>query len=344
MAQNTDRPSTTRAASTSSTLSCITVRNDRQSISSVASASTPPTSSAESGSVSSKGTMESGNDSTGGPREGRVRASEAGQNENVLSSHAKRGSRAKAAEGSSRAISGETLVGTREESQRQLVHDSVQLLNLDWEVEGMLGDDIQRVTNEDTGLKRRRSTRLGILGGASRILEKTKSVLGKRGREAAEAGKERLQNLQRRASLRPREPEKSSFDAPVKKKARLSEPMDIPRKPQSTEAKTEPVARSKIKRWLSQGLYVGQDRDFDPRFTETKNKLKKATRQQPEARQRSLLPLPMFAGERTLHLGRNFRLPFDVFSPLPPGQPKPEEWKKTQKSQSFPQHREDYAN
>ena len=30
--------------------------------------------------------------------------------------------------------------------------------------------------------------------------------------------------------------------------------------------------------------------------------------------------------------GRDFKLPFDVFSPLPAGQPKPDEWKKVNKN------------
>jgi histone-lysine N-methyltransferase ASH1L len=40
----------------------------------------------------------------------------------------------------------------------------------------------------------------------------------------------------------------------------------------------------------------------------------------------------MFAGERLLQTGRDFQLPFDIYSPLPPGQPKPNEWRKTNKS------------
>jgi hypothetical protein len=43
----------------------------------------------------------------------------------------------------------------------------------------------------------------------------------------------------------------------------------------------------------------------------------------------------MFAGERLLKNGRDFKLPFDVFSPLPPGQPKPDEWKKVNRSKHW---------
>lgn len=79
---------------------------------------------------------------------------------------------------------------------------------------------------------------------------------------------------------------------------------------------------------------MGQDPDFDARLTTAKNKLKKANAKPNHSQRRSLLPLPMFAGQRILETGRNYKLPFDVYSPLPPGQPKPDEWKKTRKSKS----------
>ncbi|KAJ5469527.1 hypothetical protein N7539_009145 [Penicillium diatomitis] len=42
--------------------------------------------------------------------------------------------------------------------------------------------------------------------------------------------------------------------------------------------------------------------------------------------------MPMFGGSRMIENGRDYVLPFDVFSPLPPGQPKPDEWRKTNKN------------
>jgi len=49
-------------------------------------------------------------------------------------------------------------------------------------------------------------------------------------------------------------------------------------------------------------------------------------------KENKVLPLPMYAGERLLKTGRDFQLPFDVFSPLPAGQPKPDEWRKVNKN------------
>ncbi len=85
--------------------------------------------------------------------------------------------------------------------------------------------------------------------------------------------------------------------------------------------------RPKKKLWLTQGLYVGQD--LDPRLESIFGK-----RSCSFSQQRKLLPLPMFSGARLLELGRDFKLPFDVFNALPRGQPKPEDWKKTHKSMS----------
>lgn len=95
------------------------------------------------------------------------------------------------------------------------------------------------------------------------------------------------------------------------------------------------------KKWLTQGLYVGQKRGYDPRLKPAQNHKKQAGRlTKGLEEENSILPLPMFAGEALLERGRNFKLPFDIFCPLPVGQPKPEEWKKIRTSMlifSFPE-------
>ncbi|KAL1963758.1 hypothetical protein VTN77DRAFT_7824 [Rasamsonia byssochlamydoides] len=188
----------------------------------------------------------------------------------------------------------------------------------------------------------RRSSRLSLLSKATGIVDKATSVLGKRSREAMEKSKE---VLNRRASLRPRrslpaKEEPSVSAAPAAKKRRVSE-SDLPSKKNATkespakeeeQKSTAVVPRYKPKRWLTHGLYTGQDRYMDPRLNEAKNKLKSAKRNLPVEPQRKILPMPMFAGERLLKNGRDFKLPFDIFSPLPPGQPKPDEWKKVNKN------------
>ncbi|EQL02820.1 SET domain protein [Ophiocordyceps sinensis CO18] len=44
------------------------------------------------------------------------------------------------------------------------------------------------------------------------------------------------------------------------------------------------------------------------------------------------MPSPMYTGLRTLIAGRDFKLPYNVCNPLPPGQPKPDEWKRMTKN------------
>ena len=324
------RLSMARSPSTSSTLSCITVGNNQSSTTSVTSSTTPPTSISDATSISSKDIEKLSTSAAQERRVLRVRMSIGGLNEGTLAGNAKRTCRRNSVDEGYRMVSGGTLVADEGKKQRQLVQDSIQALDLDWKVDAMPGDRMRHSVKALGGTGRRRSTRLNMLETASSIVDKTKSILGKRGRDAFELGKDTLQALNRRESLRPRE---LNAEGPVEKKTRVSTALDSKRaiSPPPKSNQKGPTA-PRVKRWLSQGLYVGQDRGFDARLTETKNKLKKASMGPSRLPQRSVLPLPMFAGERTLELGRDFRLPFHVFSPLPPGQPKPEEWRKTQKS------------
>ncbi|KAE8379233.1 hypothetical protein BDV26DRAFT_260039 [Aspergillus bertholletiae] len=190
------------------------------------------------------------------------------------------------------------------------------------------------ITAKETKSPARRSSRLSLLEKASDLVGRATSVLGKRSRDVVGKGKE----LGRRASLRPRvtapkeEPAKAPSEAPAVKKRRVSE-SDLPVKIQETEDAVQeapkPVTRSKTKRWLAHGLYTGQE------YTESRplqSRSRNAKRKSQGPTQRRLLPMPMFAGDRLLKQGRDFELPFDIFSPLPSGQPKPNEWRKTNKN------------
>lgn len=182
----------------------------------------------------------------------------------------------------------------------------------------------------------RRSSRLSFVEKASDILDRASNVLGKRSRDLGELGKD----IGRRASLRPRNlavPEMESPRAPIEpatKKRRVSE-SDLanlnPRDASPSEESAVPVVRRyKPKMWLKQGLYTGQEPTTSPpKQRRSKNSGKTST----GPKNRSILPMPMFAGARLIQTGRDYRLPFDIFSPLPPGQPKPNEWRKTNKSE-----------
>ena len=320
-------------SSVSRTNSATTVSNTNSEAPSL----TPATSNTDAASFSTEATPKQAPSGRSSERLRHVRSSIGSYNENVLAGSTKRRPRRQTVDGATRTISGETLVeGSSNSAQEQLLQETEQALNRDWTLGAMPGDNLQLPLKEDSGAKRRRSTRLDILNKAAEMMDKTSTVLGKRGRETVDAGMEKLKSLSgnKRSSLRPRESEVPSFEGPMTKKARFSEP--APTKESTPPSKMErKLIKKPTKRWLSQGLYVGQDKDFNPRLTEAKNKLKKAAKPKGIERQRSILPLPMFAGQRAIENGRSFRLPFDIFCPLPPGQPKPEEWKKTHKSKPF---------
>ena len=326
------RPDYTRAEPARSSLSRSSSAVNASSGTSEAPSLTPPTSNTDAASLSEDATAKVGNIGGSLDRPRRVRSSIGSYNESVLSGTDKRRPWRKTPDGFNRTVSGETLVdGGKTEVQDQLVQESVQVLDGGWELGSMPGDGLKVSVKEESGSGRRKSTRLELVGRAIAMVEKTSSVLGKRGLETVDAGMTKLKGLKggKRSGLRAREAEIPSFEGPATKKARFSDTVieDKASLPSPAELKRP---RRPTKRWLSQGLYVGQERDFDPRLNEAKNQLKR--KRQSRDRQRSFLPLPMFAGERTLENGRHFRLPFDIFSPLPPGQPKPDEWRKTQKS------------
>lgn len=90
----------------------------------------------------------------------------------------------------------------------------------------------------------------------------------------------------------------------------------------------------KTKKWLSQGLYVGQARGFRANSTEARNL---ARSNQRAAFENKSLPLPLFTTEDQLksspHMNyRDFKLPFSVYNPLP-RKVKVDGWTKLNKSE-----------
>ena len=256
-------------------------------------------------------------------------------NERILSGVARRRSSAHV---ENRTVSGDTLLG--DTPAADLLQNGINALDIGWDIKRTPSD--HQAEDEHSPVhrpQRRRSTRLEMIVKATDGVIEKASVLGKRGRDAVHARKaatmDAAKSLQRRASLRPRltEDEKAENE-PGRKRSKLSKARPSSANDTSTnDPEPVPPRRPRLKRWLTQGLYVGLDRHVDDRRTEKRNR-PKAANQPAQPPPRKVLPLPMFAGHRLLETGRDFKLPFDIFSPLPPGQPKPEEWKKKQKSKS----------
>ncbi|KAL4991546.1 hypothetical protein BDW68DRAFT_174104 [Aspergillus falconensis] len=194
-----------------------------------------------------------------------------------------------------------------------------------------------RLASADKETPIRRSSRLSVLGKVSDLAGRATGVLGKRSSSMRECAKE----PDRRSSLRPRRlatAKEEPADEPPVKKQRVSDSAPLDKvKSESDAAQEEPtspevITRFKEKRWLTHGLYSGQEyTNLRPSQKRTEKRRKSHNPTQPN-HHRKFLPLPMFAGERLLQTGRDFQLPFDIYSPLPPGQPKPNEWRKTNKN------------
>ncbi|CAG9947038.1 unnamed protein product [Clonostachys rosea f. rosea IK726] len=124
----------------------------------------------------------------------------------------------------------------------------------------------------------------------------------------------------------------------ARKRAKKDEPKNDPKADQEETESPEPVTNTKqrrIKKYLEKGLYSGQDAPMDiyKGLTMTEKKqLSELPELIPSGRVNKIMPSPMFTGLRTLIAGRDFRLPFHVCNPLPPGQPKPDEWRKMTKN------------
>jgi histone-lysine N-methyltransferase ASH1L len=129
---------------------------------------------------------------------------------------------------------------------------------------------------------------------------------------------------------------------PARKKAKVTESPKkaAAAKPERVEAAPPSgpgFSKRRVKKWLDHGLYSGQDAPVEVTKHLTpgeKKTLAELPELVPSAKLNKALPAPIFNGLRLLLKGRDFRLPFDVCSPLPPGQPKPEEWRKMTRSKT----------
>jgi palmitoyltransferase ZDHHC9/14/18 len=157
------------------------------------------------------------------------------------------------------------------------------------------------------------------------------SSLGKRSRDMLESGKGKLQSLR---TTRRTQSDGNLLQAAKRKRLSTASTKELDNDSEEESEDEKQYFTPQMKKWLGQGLYIGQHRDFDARLTETQNKAKRKAAAKQENK---ILPMPMFAGERLLSVpfkdGRDFKLPFDVYSPLP-RKAKPEDWKKTSRSET----------
>ncbi|KAI0434805.1 hypothetical protein F5Y09DRAFT_189088 [Xylaria sp. FL1042] len=189
---------------------------------------------------------------------------------------------------------------------------------------------------------------------AETLAEKLSS-LGKRGRKTFEKGVTKMSRELRRLQdtnefsgidTRPvlyttwangKYVDPSAPKEPPAKKVKVQDDSayDVPEMEEENVVEEPAPKKRRVKKWLDRGLYAGQEVPTDL-FKGLTAAEKKALAQFPELAQNAkvnkTLPAPMFLGLRMLMDGRDFKLPFDLCNPLPPGQPKPDEWRKMTKN------------
>jgi histone-lysine N-methyltransferase ASH1L len=126
---------------------------------------------------------------------------------------------------------------------------------------------------------------------------------------------------------------------PPRKKVKVDEDaVNGEEKPAEEEQKAAApaVKKPRVKKWLEKGLYAGQEAPLDifkGLNAQEKKKLAALPELLPSGKPNHTFPQPMYNGLRVLINGRDFKLPFDVCNPLPPGQPKPAAYRTMTKSE-----------
>ncbi|KAK0612303.1 hypothetical protein B0T17DRAFT_593350 [Bombardia bombarda] len=246
-----------------------------------------------------------------------------------------------------RQAKGDTLVDESEDGASETVNSRAKAtdgaLNIDWSIDGPgtpIRARVPKKANTASPVSRRVTRRSGV---PAETLTVTLSSLGKRGRDAVEKSftklkreVERLKDTNEYAHIDKRPVRFSvwsngKYVDPAEAKQPAPSPVvakeDNVKDSEKQEEPKAPAPKTKrVKKWLDKGLYAGQETPSDIYYG-LSAKDKKTLASIPElassGKPNQTLPTPMFNGLRLLMNGRDFKLPYDVCNPLPPGQPKP---------------------
>ncbi|KAI5464009.1 hypothetical protein BGZ63DRAFT_411857 [Mariannaea sp. PMI_226] len=253
-----------------------------------------------------------------------------------------------------RTISGDTLVSGSRATPRvsKAVREGIDALDLSWSL-NKLDSPRARSQKSQTSSVRRVSSRLSGTTPVTALAGKL-NTLGKRSRKAVDKGMttmsrelRRLQDTNEFAGIDEKPVlhtvwsngkyvDPKAAESPARRKPKKEEPE--PEEEKKEEPEPEPVTsirKRRVKNYVNKGLYSGQDGPAD--ITKGLTALeKKQLAQLPDfnlsGRINKTMPLPIYNGLRLLLNGRDFKLPYHVCHPMPPGQPKPDEWKKMTKN------------
>ncbi|GJN72183.1 hypothetical protein PLICBS_006255 [Purpureocillium lilacinum] len=262
-----------------------------------------------------------------------------------------------------RTISGDTLVGSVEGlaspssakgKQHKALQEGIDALNLQWSPAALSAPSSPRTRRKAQGRESPRLSRPSsrLAGGVSSLGAKLSSI-GKKGRKAVDKGVtkmsrelRRLQDTNEYSGIDERPVLHTVWsngkfvdpNAPVAPPARKKAKVEPEPEPEPKKEDSEPITNTKqrrVKKYLAKGLYAGQDAPVDMFKGLTmgeKKKLAGLPELIPSGRLNKTMPLPIYTGLRMLIAGRDFKLPYNICNPLPPGQPKPDEWKKMTKN------------
>ncbi|EXU96232.1 histone-lysine n-methyltransferase [Metarhizium robertsii] len=255
-----------------------------------------------------------------------------------------------------RTISGDTLVGSIEvaadrppKAQDKALRAGIDALNLQWSPESLHTPRTRRQAQVSPRPLRTSSRRHAVSSIAT-----TLSSMGKKGRKAVNMGVAKMSRELRRLQDTN---EYSGIDdrpvihtvwangkfvdpnapppEPARKKPKVQESAE---EDESDQEEQEPITntrKNRVKKYLDKGLYAGQEMPVDVfkgLTTSEKKKLANLPELALTGRVNNTMPSPIYTGLRILVAGRDFKLPFNICNPLPPGQPKPDEWKKMTKN------------
>lgn len=269
-----------------------------------------------------------------------------------------------------RTISGDTLVANTDTAANpsldSIVQRGVDALDMNWSLSAPASPSTAQTKSAANSKKqkvkaiaaKRISTRASGAAAAEAIITKAASA-GKRGRKMFENTRiprelRRLQDTNEFVGVEAKpvlhtiwsngkyvDPNELDVNGePLYKKAKKERASTRPEAEAEVEASKEETPtvapkQKRVKKWLDKGLYAGQPAPLDytkGMSTAEKKKLVQLPELAPTGKVNKTFPMPMFAGLRLLINGRDFKLPFDVCNPLPPGQPKPDEWRKMTKN------------
>lgn len=236
----------------------------------------------------------------------------------------------------------------------KVVREGIDALDLQWSLSKLESPRTRRKTHtapQPTRLVTRRSASEAVTALSNKV-----SALGKRIRKPSEKA---LENVPRELRKLQDTKEFSHIDdkpvrytvwsngkyvdpnapaEPPAKKAKTVEP--LAEASENAEAASEPIThmrKRRPKKYLDKGLYAGQEKPLDPvkcLSPAEKKKWALLPELHSTGRINTVMPAPVFNGLRLLVHGRDFKLPYNVCHPSPPGQPKPDEWKKMTRSKS----------